>query len=445
MSFKDIANNFDKQKLKGIKSITKYPSIDVEKFKNYGGLYLQKYFIDTGVKPNKMVSFGAKDKSFSNPILFIIYDLNMIPGLIFEFKEGSDENKFLDFVSNFFIKGKFIANRRKRKLKEHIETINEDKDQIDSAIKTIQFMSFLPAIASLLLIASYYFKQMKYASEEYYVNTTLEKELNKQLFQGQTKEESAFKIFSNLENYINLILDKKMNSLILCGPPGMSKTYMVRRTLHFTGKTPGKDYRIEKGSSLGLNSVYQLLYANKNKLLILDDFDTPLSNEDVINLMKAVTDSYGKRIVSLPPEKTISSQGSNSSDAPNKFEFSGQIIIITNKKKGDLDLALRSRSPVVEVAFDSKQIIEAMDKLIRFIAPQIPYDKKLEVLNYIKLLQKNDANINVSFRSVKSSIDARVGNENDWKEMVRLIVDYKGKTSLKEMLLTNKLDNLYYL
>ena len=234
-------------------------------------------------------------------------------------------------------------------------------------------------------------------------------------------------MFSTLENYIKLVMNKQINSLILCGPPGMSKTYMVRRTMYFENKTPGRDYVIEKGSSLGLNSVYQLLYDNRDRLLILDDFDTPLSNEDVINLMKAVTDSYGKRIVSLSPEKIMSSQGSTRGEAPNKFEFKGQVIIITNKKKENLDMALKSRSPVVEVSFNTKEVVKAMDKLIKFISPQVPIKIKLEVLNYIKLLQKNDPKINVSFRSIKAGIDARVGNENDWKAMVRLIVEYKGK------------------
>jgi hypothetical protein len=441
-SLKDIANNFDKQRIPGIKSIKKYPSIDGEKFKTYGGLFLQKYFINTGTKPNKMVSFGAKDKSFANPIIFIIYDLKMQPGVIFEFKKDLDTDKFLNFVGKFFSKAKFIIP--KNNIKEDIEfdkILKEGKGEVISQILS-KILIVLPSIVGLMVLAHYYFTQLKYAKEEMYVNTTLEKKINTELFQGQQKNESAFKLFSNLENYLQLVINKKINALILCGPPGMSKTYMVRRTLHFSDKKPGKDYNIEKGSSLGLNSVYQLLYNSRDKLLILDDFDTPLENNDVVNLIKAVTDSYGNRIVSLPPEKVLSSQDSTMSAAPSKFEFKGQIIIITNKKKNDIDLALRSRAPAVEVFYNSKEVISAMDALLKFIAPQIPYDVKLEAFNYIKLLIKNDPHINVSFRSVKAVIDARVGNPEDWKEMAQLVVEYKGKP-IKENLITKTLNRFY--
>jgi hypothetical protein len=431
MATKTLATTFDKKKIPGIRSIKKHPSIDMEQFKTYKGLFLQKYFIDNGKKPIKMVAFGAKNKSFSKPIVFIIYDLKMQPAIFFEFQDDFDENKFLSIVEKFFKKARFTLPKKKIQMKEGVE----------EAIPAI--MSGIMGAVSVLMLAMYYFKVVKYSAEEHYVNTTVENELNNELFGGQQKKESGFEMFANLENYINLILNKRMNSLILCGPPGMSKTYMVRRTLYFAHKSPGKDYKIEKGSALGLNSIYQLLYTNRGKLLVLDDFDSPLANEDVVNLMKAVTDSYGKRIVSLSPEKKVGAQQQEIGAAPNKFEFTGQIIIITNKKKGDLDLALRSRSPVVEVAFNTKEIIKSMDKLLKFIAPQVPYNIKLEALNYIKTLQKNDPKINVSFRSVKAVIDARVGNPSDWKEMSRLIVDYKGKPVKESLNSSMILESIY--
>jgi hypothetical protein len=55
---------------------------------------------------------------------------------------------------------------------------------------------------------------------------------------------------------------------------------------------------------------------------------------------------------------------------------------------------------------------------------------------------KSDPHINVSFRSVKGVIDARVGNPEDWKEMAKLIVEYKG-TQIKENIITKTLDRFY--
>ena len=446
MALKTIAHSFNTQKIPGIKSIKKHPSIDTEEFKTYGKLFIQKYFLNDGRKPNKMVGFGAKSESLTDPVVFIIYDLKMHPAVFFEFKDDFDENGFFKFVGDFISKSKFKMPAKKGTKVDEGLLVEDDSDEREfrraqTLAKVMGYISGILTIGSLLTIAYYYFKTIKYAAEEYYVNSKVENELNKQLFQGQQKNESGFEIFSTLENYIKLVLERKINSLILCGPPGMSKTYMVRRTLHFSDKSPGKDYVIEKGSSLGINSVYQLLYDNRNKLIVLDDFDTPLQSEDIINIMKAVTDSYGKRIVSLSPEKKLSTQGGERFDAPNKFEFSGQVIMITNKTKNSLDIALRSRSPVIEVYFNAKEVLSAFDKLLKYVAPQVPYQTKLEVFNYIKSLYKNDKYIEVSFRSIKSAIDARVGNPDDWKEMAKLVVGYKGK-EIKENLITKVLVKL---
>ncbi len=421
MISKKIVSDFDKKRLPGLK-ITKHPSVDRDKFSSYGELYLQKFFINNGKGFNKMVAFGDKSKSFSDPVVFIIYDLKMQPAIFFEFKKDKnvDEEKFYEFVVKFFTKSKFKIPKKKI-----TEQLLKQAIKLRESAETVQMItSGIMGVLTLLIMASYYFKSMKYAAEEYYVKTTVERELNNQLFAGQKKEESGFEMFNNLENYITLVINKRITSLILCGPPGMSKTYMVRRTLHFSNKVPGKDYVIEKGSALGLASVYQLLYDNRSKLIILDDFDTPLSNEDVVNLMKAATDSYGKRIISLSPQKKISSDSSSRGAAPQKFEFTGQIIMVTNKKKNDIDMALKSRSPVLELNFDTKEVLNALNKLLTFIAPQVPMEYKLEVFNYIRNLYKQNPKINVSFRSIKAAIDSRMGNPDDWKQMTKIIVEF---------------------
>jgi hypothetical protein len=60
---------------------------------------------------------------------------------------------------------------------------------------------------------------------------------------------------------------------------------------------------------------------------------------------------------------------------------------------------------------------------------------------YIKELYKKDKYIDISFRSIKATIDARVGNPDDWKEMAKLVAGYKGK-EIKENLITKVLVKL---
>ena len=424
------------EKIPGIKSIRKLPE-DQEKFKSYGNLFLAKYFLDDGKDP-KMIAFACKSKSFSKDVLLVLFDLKLRPALFFEMKPEVNKKEFLNFLGKLISTSKFTIPKRKIKNEVHIISLQNKlkesfdiDDQINIMTTLSAILSGITILVSVVMIAQYYFTKVKHAAEEYYVNTTVEVELNNSLFKGQEKNESGFEMFVDLEQQILMVLNKKINAIILCGPPGMSKTYMVRRTLHFNKATPGKDYIIEKGSSLGLTSTYQLLYENRNKLLILDDFDTPLRDPEIVNLLKATTDTYGKRIVSLAREKMVSTQSQSTSAAPRKFEFKGQIILITNLKRNKIDPALASRAPLIEVNYNTKQVIASMEKLLKFISPQVPMNLKLEAFNYVKQLYKNDKNITVTFRTIKSIVDARIGNPKHWKESAKIIVGYKGK-AIKE-------------
>jgi replication-associated recombination protein RarA len=236
-------------------------------------------------------------------------------------------------------------------------------------------------------------------------------------------------MYRTLQNYIGHITSGKANALILCGPPGMSKTYIVRRTLHFEGYKPRADYNIESGSTLGLADTYALLYYNRKKILILDDFDTPLQDEDMINMLKSVSDTYSRRILSLPREKKLDTAktGGEATAVPAKFEFKGKLIIITNLKREQLNPALISRAPVYEVNFNAKQVFEAIKKMIRFISPGVPEKVKWEVHDFLAELYKKNPKITIDFRVFVNAIDARVGNPESWKEMTKVIVNFGKK------------------
>ena len=102
-------------------------------------------------------------------------------------------------------------------------------------------------------------------------------------------------------------------------------------------------------------------------------------------------------------------------------------IIITNLKRSDLNPALISRVPVYEMNFNSKEIVKSLQDLLKYINPSISLDIKQEVLNYVLELYRKDPTITIDFRAFKSSVDARVGNPTMWKEMVKVITNYKGK------------------
>jgi hypothetical protein len=296
-------------------------------------------------------------------------------------------------------------------------------------------LKFFGAVYGLIFVLAmvmkyrYYFVKIKNWVYERYVSGPVENQINEKLFVGQQKDEPAFKMYYNLIDFIKYTLREKAPAFMICGPPGTSKTYIMRRTLHFEKYRPRIDYSIEKGASLGLNDVYALLYYNKNRILILDDFDTPLKNVETINLLKSITDSYDRRIVSLPKERKLDTveTGGNASAVPQKFEFKGKLIIITNLERKEIDSALLSRIPVFEVRLNMEEIIKNIGEMIHWINPNVPDNIKHEVYDYIIELFEKDKNISLDFRTFKTSVDVRIGNPSGWKEMVKIIVNYQGK------------------
>ncbi len=293
------------------------------------------------------------------------------------------------------------------------------------------YLKFVAAVYGIMVVISlvmkyrYYFVRIKNWATEKYISGPQEQKLNAQLFQGQTGDDPPFAMYDSMVAFIDQIIKGNNPAFIICGPPGMSKTYMIRRTMYFQGLKPGKHYNIVKGSALGIEDTYSLLYYNRKKILILDDFDTPLRDENMVNLMKSITDSYGKRFISLPRKKTLGSHEAGAetqSAVPDKFEFKGQLIIITNLRKRDIDRALLSRAPAFEVNYNTKEVMTAADKLLKFISPEVDMATKKEVYKYVSQLVRQNKRASVDFRKFKLAIDARVGNPYSWKDMVRIMV-----------------------
>ena len=163
-----------------------------------------------------------------------------------------------------------------------------------------------------------------------------------------------------------------------------------------------------------------------DKILILDDFDKPLRDEDMVNFLKSITDTYKHRILSFPREKS-QMYGSQEVErkVPPKFNFTGKLIIITNLERKDIDRALLSRAPAVEVKFNIQEVLDNLLKMMKFISPSVSMETKMEVYNYILSLYKQNKHINLNFRAFQNAVDARVGIPDHWKEMVRTIVEFE--------------------
>ena len=122
----------------------------------------------------------------------------------------------------------------------------------------------------------------------------------------------------------------------------------------------GREYVIISGHITPRN-LYRTLYQHQNDVVIFDDCD--VNDRKSCDLLKAALDSVPKRIVSWCSD-------AKDNDLPNHFEFSGQVIMISNREQDQIDQAVRTRSFCVNLSMTSDQIIERM----RFILNQTGED-----------------------------------------------------------------------
>lgn len=295
---------------------------------------------------------------------------------------------------------------------------------VDSAYKWSLFLSLGISMLAIIVLIRFYLKTIYLKHIENKAKTTDEIELEKFLFGKQTGKESDFDIYDRITTYIkNIIHNKNAMGLILTGPPGTGKTYEVRRTLHFEKLSPNDDYVIVKGSGMSLSDLYQLFFDYRKRLIVLDDFDTALKDEDTINILKAATDTYPVRTISMPQSKIIQTgERQQRSATPDKFKFEGKLIIITNKESSEIPKALRSRMPIIEVNFNLEEMDELVTKMIKYMNPLTKPEINMEILSFIKEYRKNHPEQKIDLRDVKNIMDARITQPDNWKEIATSIL-----------------------
>jgi hypothetical protein len=423
--------NFDKEQFKFGTYLIPIPGIDLITTQRHGKLFVKKYFVHNDKKKiqPRMIQFTSKDRNFNTLYSIDVCNRRLETVYGAEVKPNISRDILIAMVSSFGLVNKFgsfkdsiaklksfvVSNESKsRKLNKFVvEDTDEFELQAQRLMKLYQLALFLTAIAGVYVLFRLWFTRYINWKEEMQAYQA-EQEVNKELFKSQEKQEPAFQLYHKLISSIQNVIDSKFKSLVIYGPPGMSKTYIVKRTLFFNDLKPGIDFFIQKGSTSTLQDVYKMLFDARRDILILDDFDTPLRNPDMVNFLKSITDSYFRTVVSLPQSRTMSSEGDEEFDYPKRFEFRGKIIIITNLKKEQIDKALLSRCPALEVSFNSQEVVKALELLIKFMNPEMPLKDKLIVFNYIKKRILKQPNIHVDFRTFKTALDAYSGDNKNW-------------------------------
>ena len=247
--------------------------------------------------------------------------------------------------------------------------------------------------------------------------------------------------FDILDDMTRAVKHGDVRSMIVSGSPGVGKSFGVEKVLsvHDTLSNLAQDsslkrYEIVKGKISPIE-VYSKLYqfADKKSVVVFDDCDDVFGELTSLNLLKAALDSSDRRVISWNTlSKHLKAEG-----IPDRFEFKGGCIFITNKKlstirskklKGHFE-ALVSRSHCLDLSINTTR--EKMLR-IRQVVDEGMLDKyafgeagQAEIINFIDENKKRMTEL--SLRMVIKVAQLRAAMPRTWEHVARETCMIPGK------------------
>ena len=238
--------------------------------------------------------------------------------------------------------------------------------------------------------------------------------------------------FEILDLMTKAVKDGQIRAMIVSGPPGVGKSFGVEKVLLkselfniLAEKKP--KFEVVKGamSSIGLYSkLYE--FSAEGNVVVFDDCDSILMEDLSLNILKGALDSGSRRFISWNTDSRIL----RSEGIPDRFEFKGAAIFITNikfehvrsKKLRDHLTALESRCHYIDLQMDTnrekilriKQVVKQGQMLERYDFDACVEDELIEFVE-----QNQDRLRELSLRMVLKIADLKKGFPNNWTAMVK--------------------------
>ena len=239
-------------------------------------------------------------------------------------------------------------------------------------------------------------------------------------------------MFQTLEDMTLAVKQGHIRAMIVSGPPGVGKSFGVEAVLNkddlFNVLAERKPkYEVVKGamSALGLYAkLYE--YAGPGNVIVFDDCDSILMDDVSLNILKGALDSSKRRWISWNTDsRMLRSEG-----IPDRFEFKGAAIFITNikfdhvrsKKLRDHLAALESRCHYLDLKMDTdREKILRIRQIVRdgMLEPyELTGEQEEELVNFIVEHQQRWTEL--SLRTVTKLADLRRAMPNKWQERAKL-------------------------
>jgi len=238
--------------------------------------------------------------------------------------------------------------------------------------------------------------------------------------------------FEILDEMTKAVKSGDVRAMIVSGPPGVGKSFGVEKVLQKDGlfdvlgeRKP--KFEIVKGamSALGLYAKLYEFSESKN-VIVFDDCDSILMEDLSLNILKGALDSSERRFIAWNTDsRLLRSEG-----IPDRFEFKGAAIFITNFKfehvkskrlRDHLD-ALESRCHYIDLQMDTnrekilriKQVVNDAGMLDRY---EFSTEAKAEIVTFVE--QNQDKLRELSLRMVLKLADLRKSFPKSWTAMAK--------------------------
>jgi len=230
--------------------------------------------------------------------------------------------------------------------------------------------------------------------------------------------------FDFVTKLVTMVANKVQASAVITGEGGLGKTYTVLQTLEQCGLEDMTEVLAEaeegdvidnafvtvKGYSTA-KGLYRTLYENNDRVIVFDDCDSILKDAVALNILKGALDSYDRRFISW------NSEMKETDDLPRSFEFTGQIIFISNMEADNIDQAVRSRSMMIDLSMTEDQKIDRMAHIAEGegFLPTYPVEYKRDALALLREIKHEVKEM--SLRTLISVTKIRAANGDDWKDL----------------------------
>lgn len=260
-------------------------------------------------------------------------------------------------------------------------------------------------------------------------------EVQKKIETAKSDPKTAFK---EMQMYVKMVIKGIQPAVILCGAPGVGKTYRIMQQLKAAGYTMTGDNVIKGKCSP--RQLYLTLYNNKGKgdIVVIDDADSlvgPKAPEDSINILKAALDSTADdegRLVSYKISGEL--KDDEGTPVPKSHYNKCGVIVITNYNVGQIDTALRNRAFTQSLEFSVSDLLDIVRDLMPNIEPEhLSMSSKAKAMNFLEKLVEDKEPIEVSIRSfiTCSRIYENAEDEEELKLCEKMIREQMKNQSLR--------------